>query len=179
MTTDPLEDGDDEDLPLLNVYQVEDEADGRTRHFIGFMDPVLAGAVGLASHALIGEFSPRSDGSFDPDSFVVNDEFIAAVTAFLNGQPEHSADLKDGAVQVPGQRLYVVDPRNDSPSNQDPPMYDVLGWFQVDGSGQIVPASFFYNPEHEWFSPESGISGLLHNRTFYEYLHPEAHGRSQ
>lgn len=176
MTHDPE---DPEDLPLLNVYQVEDERDGRTRHFIGFMDPVLAGSVGLSSHALIGEFTPGPDGEFTPESFRVNDEFIAAVTAFLNAQPPHSSDLSKGARQIPNQRLFVVDPRNDSPPDHDPSIHDVLGWFQVDPTGVIVPSSFAYNPDHQWFSPDSGISGLLYNRTFYEFLHPEAHHRPE
>ena len=38
------------DLPLLNIYEVQVE--GGTRSLVGFLDPVLAGARGLDSRAI-------------------------------------------------------------------------------------------------------------------------------
>jgi hypothetical protein len=162
------------DLSFLNIYEVEDEAQGRTRHMVGFMDPVLAGAVGLASHAMVGEFTPKADGAFDPDTFAVNPEFLDAVTGFLNDQVGRSPDLEASARAVPSKRLYIVDPRNHSADDEDPPTEDVLGWFEVDEAGRVVPESFQYNAQHLWFSTASGVSGLLMDEAFYGFLHPMA-----
>ncbi len=160
------------DLPLLNIFEVETE--NGTRHLVGFQDPVLAGSVGLASHAMVGEFEPGPDGEFDPDSFEPNPEFVEAVVAYMNIIPGLSPNLAEGARQIPGQRLYIVDPRNETPGDSDPPAEDVLGCFHVDDSGEIVADSFEYNDEHVWFSRDFGVSGLLSDRVFYEWIHPEA-----
>ncbi len=160
------------DLPLLNIYEVE-TVDG-IRHLIGFLDPVLAGSIGIDSRAMIGEFTPGPDGDFDAETFEINPEFIDAFTEFMNEQTAHSPELVEGARSIPGQRLYLVDPRNQTESDEDPPSEDVLGCFSVDDSGQIVPDSFEYNEEHLWFSPESGVSGILYDRNFYDWLHPES-----
>jgi hypothetical protein len=168
---------DESELSLLNIYEVE--TDEGTKHLVGFQDPVLAGSVGLASHAMIGEFRPDPDGEFDPDSFTVNPEFVEAVTQYMNAVPVEAPALVEGARQIPGERLYVVDPRNDTPMDEDPPAEDVLGWYEVDDAGQVVPDSFEYNGEHLWFSTRSGVSGLLEDRNFYRFLHPEAHGEDE
>ena len=166
--------GSRQDLSLLNIYEVEDESAGRVRHFIGFMDAVLAGSAGLVSHAMVGEFQPLADGSFDPDTFSLNPEFLDAAKQFLNAQVKVSPELIEGARQVPGERLFLVDPRNTSLADEDPLPEDVLGWYAVDEQGQVLAGSFEYNPEHLWFSKEFGASGLLTNRAFYEFLHPMA-----
>jgi len=163
---------DQSELPLINIFEVE--TDEGPKHLVGFMDTVLAGAVGLASHAMIGEFRPDSRGEFDPETFTINPEFIHAVIRYMNGGPASDPIIIEGARQIPGQRLYIVDPRNSTPPDDDPPAEDVIGWFLVDDSGQLTPDSFHYNPDHLWFSVNSGISGLLADRNFYEYLHPEA-----
>jgi hypothetical protein len=165
---------DESELSFLNIYEVETEEG--TRHLVGFQDPVLAGSVGLASHAMIGEFRPGPDGEFDPETFAVNPEFVEAVAAYMNAVPPHAPTLVEGAQQIPGQRLYVVDPRNHTPHDEDPPTEDVLGWYQVDEAGVLVPDSFQYNGDHVWFSPHSGVSGLLEDENFYRWMHPEAHG---
>jgi hypothetical protein len=163
-----------DDLSLLNVYEVEDDTQGRVRHLIGFMDGVLAGSIGLVSHAMVGEFEPKEDGSFDPDTFTLNPEFLDAATQFLNAQGKVSQELSEGAAQAPGERLYLVDPRNFSEGDEEPPAEDVLGWYEVDERGAVVADSFSYNPDHRWFTHERGPSGLLMNRAFYEFLHPGA-----
>lgn len=160
------------DLPLLNIFEVETEEG--LRHFVGFQDQVLAGAIGLASHAMVGEFNPKPDGEFDAETFTPNPEFIGAVVAYMNGVPEQSPELAEGARQIPGQRLHIVDPRNQTPTEEDPPLEDVLGSYQVDDSGAIETDSFEYNQDHIWFSPAFGISGLLADLNFYHWLHPEA-----
>ncbi|MBX6316433.1 MAG: hypothetical protein IRY99_26500 [Isosphaeraceae bacterium] len=157
------------ELSLLNVYEVEDQ--GRTRYLVGFLDPVLAGSRGIALRAMIGEFTPRADGEFDLGTFEVNPEFIAAFEQYMNGEPSRSPAMVEQARAVPGQWLYLVDPRNTTPPDQDPPAADILGRFAVDDEGQVVPNSFQYNNGHLWFSPESGVSGLLLDKRFYNWLH--------
>ena len=173
----PTRNDDPNDLPLLNVYEIDDEEQRRTRHLVGFIDPVLAGALGLVSHAMVGEFTPKPSGDFDPETFSVNPEFVEAVIRFMNLQPARSEPLRLGAREIPGERLYVVDPRAEVPDDEDPMPEDVLGWYQVDQTGVLVPESFEYNAQHTWFSTTSGISGLLMDRSFYEFMHPEAHRR--
>jgi hypothetical protein len=165
-------DAHDQDLSLLNVYEVEDE--GRIRHLVGFQDGVLAGSIGLVSHAMVGEYEPEPDGTFNPDTFKLNTEFLDAAKQFLNAQAKISPELIEGATQVPGERLFLVDPRNHSEGDEEPPAEDVLGWYDVDDTGHVVENSFVYNPQHAWFSKSSGASGLLANRAFYEFLHPTA-----
>ncbi len=166
-----------DDLSLLNVYEVEDEEKGGVRHLIGFMEGVLAGSVGLISHAMVGEYQPTPDGEFDPDTFTLNLEFLEAAKQFLNAQAKISPELIEGAQQVPGEKLFLVDPRNVSEGDEEPDPEDVLGWYDVDAGGRVVADSFQYNPEHQWFSKQSGPSGLLSNRAFYEFLHPMARGQ--
>lgn len=163
-----------ERLALLNIYEVEGEEPGRTRHLVGFMDPVLAGAIGLSSHAMVGEFEPGADGQFDPDTFQVNPEFVEALIRFLNEQPARSPQLAEGAREIPGKKLYIVDPRATVDDDADPEPEDVLGWFTVSNAGTLEPDSFEYNAEHRWFSKTSGVSGLLMDRSFYAFLHPQA-----
>lgn len=162
----------DADLSLLNIYEVE--TDQGARHLVGFLDPVLAGSVGILSGAMVGEFTPDAEGNFDPETFILNPDFIQSVIAFMNEEPARDSALADGAQQIPGQPLYVVDPRNQTPLDDDPPPEDILGSFSVDDSGQIVPDSFQYNAHHNWFSRESGVSGMLADRRFYEWMHPQA-----
>ncbi len=166
-----------DDLPLLNIYEIDDAEKGRTRHLIGFMDPVLAGAIGIVSHAMVGEFTPRENGDFDPESFIVNPEFVQVVIRYMNLQPIHSSQLAQGAREIPGQKLYVVDPRAQVADHEDPPAEDILGWYQVDSSGELPADSFHYNVQHAWFSLETGLSGLLRDPMFYAFVHPEAHKR--
>ncbi len=47
----------------------------------------------------------------------------------------------------------------------------MLGAFAVDESGQIVPGSFQYNRNHVFFDQQSGVSGVLSDREFYDWLH--------
>ena len=97
-------------------------------------------------------------------------EFLAAFTDFMNGEPCQSAEVVAQALTVPSDWLYILDPRNDSPDDTDPPTPDVVGCYAVDEAGQIVPNSFQYNREHRWFCPEGGTSGLLNDRRFYDWL---------
>lgn len=170
------------ELPLLNIYEVED--DGRTRHFVGFLDPVLAGARGIDPQAMIGEFTPDPAGEFDLATFRVNSEFLAAFTQFMNEVAIQSPEINAQARTIPGQRLYLIDPRNLGDPDVEPPAADVLGAFEIDAEGSIVPESFSYNNAHMWFSPESGVSGMLEDRGFYDWLNPVAprdgdHGASE
>src|SRR5262245_59788772 len=118
---------DESDFSLLNIYEVE--SDEGTRHLVGFQDPGLAGSVGIASHAMLGEFTPDPHGEFDPETFVLNPEFIESVTQYMNAEPARTPGVAEHARQIPGDWLYVVDPRNTSESDDEPPAEDVLGRF--------------------------------------------------
>ena len=52
-----------------------------------------------------------------------------------------------------------------------------MGCFAVDGSGQIVPNSFMYNENHRWLEPASGVSGVLEDRRFYDWLHASTYAK--
>ena len=160
------------DLPLLNIFEVQDG--GKTRHLVGFLDTILAGAIGIPSHAMVGDFDPDGQGEFDPQTFRLNPEFVTAVTAYMNGGPSLDPGIAEQAAAIPGQWLYVVDPRNTTDPEEDPPPADVLGCYAVDEAGQVVPKSFQYNKNHRWFDPEAGVSGMLVDRRFYEFVHPRA-----
>lgn len=162
-----------EPIPLLNVFEVQ-EAD-RVRHLIGFLDPILAKSRGLASHAMVGEFVPGLDGAFNPQTFQGNPEFVAAFIAYMNRRIELAPEMAEGASERPGERLFVIDPRNRD-QDREPPGSDVLGSYEVDNLGLIVTDSFTYNPDHRWFCPEAGISGIFYDRRFYAALHPEYTG---
>ncbi|MEO6811931.1 MAG: hypothetical protein ABI353_22710 [Isosphaeraceae bacterium] len=161
---------DEDELPLLNIYEIE--VDGKTKHYIGFLDSVLAGARGIDTRSLVGEFTPTDFGGFDPTTFSVNPEFLAAVVEFMNGQTHNSPGLAEGALSIPGERLYIVDPRNSTDPKEDPPDADVLGYVEVDDDGVIIPGSFCYHDEHTWFNPKYGLSGLFLDRLFYDWLNP-------
>ena len=72
----------DSDLPLLNIYEIE--MDGVPRHLVGFLDPVLAGARGIDTRAMVGEFEPLENGEFDLETFEVNPEFVETFTRYMN-----------------------------------------------------------------------------------------------
>ena len=158
----------DDDFPLLNVFDVE--TDEGVRRLIGFVDPVRAGAEGIANRKIVGAFTPDAEGRFDPSAFSVNAEFLAAFTDFMNDEPSRSPEVAGMALKVPSDWLYILDPRDDSPDDADPPASDVVGCYAVDETGQIVPNSFQYNREHRWFCPARGTSGLLDDRRFYDWV---------
>ena len=161
---------DDElDGQLLNIFEIETE--NGTKHFVGFIDPATAEAHGIDSRCLIGDFTPLEDGEFDVHTFQVNPDFIEAFTEYMNGDPSQAEDVISHALTIPGEALYIVDPRNKSDPQYDPPSHDVMGAFRVDSTGQVVANSFEYHAEYEWFSTASGVSGLLEDRRFYEWLH--------
>lgn len=160
---------DDFSLELLNIFDIEE--DGTTRHFVCFLEPVLAGAQGIPVAAIVGEFTPDGDGEFDPDTFRLNEEFIGAFTAYMNDEVIHSPDLRNQALGNPGGVLYLVDPRITEAVNEPDPG-DLLGGFAIDDDGQPVPESFRYNPQHQMFTRTHGPSGILTDRRFYDWLHP-------
>ena len=155
-------------LSLLNVFEVE--TDDGARRLIAFVDPVRAGAEGIATRGIVGEIDAEADGDFDTTNFEPNPEFLAAVVDFMNGDPSRSHEVMEQAKAIPSHWLYVIDPRNRSPHDADPPTSDVIGCFAVDDAGQIVPNSFQYNAEHKLFCPASGPSGLLDDRRFFDWL---------
>jgi len=163
-------DDKDDPTPLLNVFEVGTEA-GR-RHFVCFLAPDRADAHGIDPRAIIGEFDPKPGGEFDQTSFVLNTTFIEMFTGYMNEVGATSPDMAREALNHANGWLYVLDPRfpGDGPT-REPDAGDLLGGFSVDGEGRIHPGSFVYNEHHLWFSPASGVSGVLSDRQFYNWLH--------
>lgn len=159
-------------LSLLNIYTVEHE--GKTRHLVCFVDTVLGGAVGVAHECIVGEFDPSDDGEFDPQSFVPNPGFLKAIEQFINGSVLSSPDLQRAIEGAGAREQYILDPRFDEEAGAEPEAADVVGAFQIDEAGQIVQGTFRLNAGHLLFDPETGPSGLFSDRTFYDWLHPEA-----
>jgi hypothetical protein len=161
----------DPKLALLNTYEVHQ--DGVTHHLVCFLDPVLAGSRGIDPRSILGSFTPGEGGTFDLQAFRLNPEFVAAFTQYMNEAATLSPQLLCEAANYPSGWLYIIDPRfpDDSPE-ADPPASEVVGCFAVDDAGQIVPKSFQYNKNHAWFDPETGVSDLLSDRQFYDWLHP-------
>lgn len=155
-------------LSLLNIFEVE--TDEGMKHLIGFVDPVRAGAQGISSRSVVGDFDPGADGGFNPDSFGANPEFLAAFTDFMNDSPSRSDEIVEQAKTIPSQWLYIVDPRDVTPDDEDPPPSNIVGCYAVDEAGQVVPNSFQYNGEHVWFCPRYGVSGMLEDRRFFDWL---------
>jgi hypothetical protein len=159
-------------LPLLNVFEVV--TDGVSRHLVCFLDPVLAGARGIDGREIVGEFRPGPNREFDPATFVANPGFIEALTRYMNDEVASTDALRAEAGRYSGGTIHVLDPRSRAAQGEEPSADDVLGGFEVDAAGGIVPGSFRYNGEHLWFNPKTGISGVLADRRFYDWLHPLA-----
>jgi hypothetical protein len=155
---------DDVSYDLLNLYEI-DGTDG-TKHYVCFLDPVLAGARGIDWRCVVGEFEPNPKGDFDPQTFRLNPDFVAAFVGYMNGPVLASEEVREQARANPKGFLHLLDPRCGEPEATD-----LLGGFAIDEAGQPVPGSFRYNPDHLMFDPQSGPSGILVDRRFYHWLH--------
>ena len=155
--------------PIVNVYQVE--VDGVQRHLICFLDPADANEKGIDGRAMVGEFSPDSTGEFDPTTFALNPQFVNALTDYMNDQAEIAVELNLDAKKNAGGWLYLLDPRFVPADSEEPPETELLGAYLVDDAGAIVNNSFRYNDKHTWFDRTHGVSGVLADRRFYEWLH--------
>ncbi len=166
------------ELSLLNLYEIE--TDGRRRHVVCLLDPVLAGAVGIDSRSVIGEFTPGPEGGFNAETFALNPAFITAFTYYMNAVAAQADEVVESAKGHRSDWLYVLDPRYRPVDDVEPPTRNLLGCFAVDDTGQVVPGSFQYNGNHIWFDSEDGVSGILHDRRFYDWLHraPDQRGAS-
>lgn len=160
---------DNATLPLLMVYELDDVS-GR-HHVICFQDPVHAGSMGIDVRAIVGRFEPTASGGFDPAKFQFNTAFVNLVADFMNAVVIHDPALAEEATLANEGRLEVIDPRCAAANMGDIPLTDILGWFAVNNAGTIEKESFLYNHNHLWFSPESGTSGLLSLRPFYDFVH--------
>jgi len=157
--------------PIVNVYEVE--VDGTKRHLICFLDPDHAKEVGIDLRAIVGEFSPGPEGDFDPTTFAVNSEFIASLVDYMNIQASIVPSLIADAKKNAGGMLYLLDPRYTPSADEEPPPTELIGAYSVDEDGTIVEDSFQYNEKHTWFDKTHGVSGVLADRRFYDWLHPE------
>jgi hypothetical protein len=158
-------------LPLLNVFEVSDQAEGGTRHLLAFIETVRAGAVGIDPRSIVGEVTPIESGGYDPWSLKLNPEFIGALTAYMNEVQANSPEIIRQARMLPSAWVYIIDPRNNDESEEDPPPTDLVGAFAVDAIGQIIPQSFQYNASHALIDQDRGMSGLFYDRGFYDWLH--------
>lgn len=164
-----------EGLPLLNVFEVVTE--GVHRHLVCFLDSILAGAQGIDERSVVGEFRPGPGGVFDPKTFAANPAFIGVLTDYMNDEVAKTEAIRNEAAGSLDGALFVLDPRSETPEGQEPAGEEVLGAFQVDDEGELVPGSFDYNDQHRWFSQTTGTSGVLADRSFYDWLH-RAHFQS-
>lgn len=156
-------------LSLLNVFEVESE--GVCRRLICFLDPIAAGTRGIDARAVVGECRPVPGADFDLEAFELEPAFVVAFTGYMNEVASRAEEVAREAKDHPGDWLYIVDPRHRDDAGGEPPPSELMGCFAVDGSGQIVPNSFMYNQNHRWFDPVSGVSGVLEDRRFYDWLH--------
>ena len=159
-------------VSLLNVYEVE--GDAGSRHLVCFLKPERAQASGIDGRAVVGEVIPGPNNELTPETFTLNPAFIEAFTGYMNDEATRSPDLISGAQSHAGGWLYILDPRFEGAEGEEPPASELLGGFNVDETGRIVPHSFTYNGEHLWFDPASGVSGVLSDLRFYDWLHPKA-----
>lgn len=156
---------------LLNIFEI-DEPEG-PRHLVCFLEKDTADAQGgIEVRDVVGDFDPKADGEFDPETFRLNPEFIQGLVAYMNAEAIHSPELIEQARSNPGAILYLLDPRNDHPG-AEPPIGDLLGGFAIADDGTPVPNSFRYNDQHVMFDPVTGPSGILTDRQFYDWLHPQ------
>jgi hypothetical protein len=158
-----------EPLPLLNIYDLE--TDDGSVSILCFLDPVLAGAKGIDARSVVGDYVANGEGEFDAEAFHVNPGFVEALTGFMNEETAASEAIESQARAIRSDWLYVVDPRDRTDPEDEPPASNVLGAFAVDDTGQVVPGSFQYNAKHRMFDRQYGTSGLLFDRAFYDWLH--------
>jgi hypothetical protein len=160
-------------LPLLNVYEVEaEDQGGPTRHLLAFLEPVRAGAEGLSPRSIVGEVTPTDYGGFDPTSLRHNPEFLESIAAYMNEVIAGTDEVVRQARASGTGWAYIVDPRNHDGPGTPPPPADVIGAFAIGEAGQVAPGSFHYNAGHALIDPDRGLSGLLSDRRFYDWLHP-------
>jgi hypothetical protein len=157
-----------DEMSLLNVFDVE--TDEGMRRMVGFVDPSRVSEDGIPTRSVVGAFTPMPNDEFDPETFVANPEFLAAFAEFMDLETRLSEEIVRQAEAIPGKWLYIVDPRNTTPEEEDPPQSDVIGCFAVDDSGRITPGSFLYNDEHRLFCPDAGTSGVLMDGRFFDWL---------
>jgi hypothetical protein len=156
-------------LELINVFEVADG--GETRHFLCFLEAELGLTKGIDSREVIGRVEPGPAGGFDPTSLVPNPAFVETLARYMNEEAARSPEVAREAMANPSGWVYVIDPRQDDPDAPVPPA-NILGCFAADDAGQVVPDSFQYNRNHRWVDPVRGVSGVLRDRAFYDWLHP-------
>jgi hypothetical protein len=160
-----------EPLGLLNIFEVDEGA--RKRHLVCFLEPVMAGSQGIEGRCVVGEFTPDGGGEFDVETFAVNPEFLEAFTEYMNAEAIHEPGLiAQARQQESGGWLFLVDPRVELEPNVEPPATELIGCFAIDDAGAIISESFRYNEQHVLFNTQTGISGMLQDRRFYDWLHP-------
>ncbi len=157
------------DQSLLNMFEIE--IDGNHRHLVCFLKPEIAVARGIDAQAIIGEFTPGPDMQFDVRTFALNPSFIDGFVGYMNHAATSSPTLAAEATLNPSGYLYLLDPRFQGEDGQEPPVGEVVGAYHVDANGVIIPDSFRYNEKHLLFDPTSGVSALLYDSRFYDWLH--------
>ena len=162
---------DEQDTPgsCLNVFEIVTE--GVHRHLICFLRSDRAQEAGIDPRGVVGEFTPGEGEEFDPKTFVLNTEFINALTSYMNEEAIKNPGMEEEGRKNVGGWLYLLDPRFPQEEGKEPEPADILGGFAVSDEGEIVPDSFYYNEEHVWFDAVNGVSGVLSDRRFYDWLY--------
>lgn len=158
--------------PIVNIFEVQ--LDGEPAHLVCFLEHDLARERGINPRAVVGEFEPGPNHEFNPETFVANPDFLEAFADYMNLEAARDPELIQQARDNGGRWLFVLDPRYQGSTETEPPMGELLGAYAVDEADEIVPNSFRYNDNHEWFSVDHGISGVLSDRRFYDWLHGDA-----
>jgi hypothetical protein len=161
---------DSDELPLLNVFEVEAN-DGGTRHLLAFVETDLAGSNGLPTRSIVGEISPTEDGGYDSKSLRLNPEFVEALTGYMNAVQATTPEITEQARKLPSGWFYIIDPRFTEDSGTEPSSTDIVGAFAVDDAGHVVPGSFHYNDKHAMIDQVRGMTGLFSDRRFYDWMH--------
>ena len=162
---------DDQDASsFLNVFDIVDE--GSHRHLLCFIEPELARENGVDSRSIVGQFQPGPDDELDPATLVINTEFLEAFIRYMNEEAAYRPDMRAEAHENIGGKVFLLDPRAKPVDDDKLDGRNILGSFEVDDAGVIVPGSFIYNDHHTWFCETNGISGVFTDRVFYDWLHP-------
>ena len=123
---------------------------GREREMVSLISGewLFKHGYGLAGEAILGILlHPTSEGgSFIPDNFRQNLQFVRLLHKFLSQQVLKEPGLTEAAHTQREGYIYIIDRRAVDPQGEVPPE-DIFGCFTVN-EGKIVPDSYQRNHNH-------------------------------